>query len=181
MHTRRLAAIILGAWLGGSLLMLAIPARNLAAVDEMLRAPSPKAAQFLGKVDEANVRPLLTHHAYLVNRWMSRLWEQVQIGLGLALLLCLYIGIDGKRYTLVLCLLMLAAVAFLRLFLTPEMQKLAEAADFAIPSQPSVARDRLWSLRSGYLVTDNIKLALGILLAVGLLLRRRRRRGIEPD
>jgi MYXO-CTERM domain-containing protein len=181
MHTRRLAAIILGAWLGGSLLMMAIPARNLASVDELLQAPSPKTKELLEKAEEANARPLLAHHASEVNRWMTRSWEQAQLGLGVALLLCLFFGIDGKRYTVVLCLLMLAAVAFLRWFLTPEMEKLAEAVDFAVPDQPLVARDRLWSLRTAYSITDTIKLALGLLLAAGLLSRRRRRHSIELD
>jgi hypothetical protein len=144
-------------------------------VDELLRAPAPKAGRLIEKIEEVNAWPLLNHHASEVNRWLSRTWEQIQLGLGVTLLLCLFFGADGKRYTAVLCLLMLAAVAFLHWFLTPEMEKLAGAVDFAMPGQPSVERDRLWSLKSGYSITETIKLVLGVLIAGGLLLRRRRR------
>jgi hypothetical protein len=155
--------------------MTVIPARNLASVDELLRAPSPKAGRLIQKIEEVNAWPLLNHHASEVDRWLSRSWEQIQLGLGVILLLCLFFGAEGKRYTVVICLLMLAAVAFLHWFLTPEMEKLAEAVDFALPGQPSVARDRLWSLKSGYSITETIKLILGALMAGGLLLKHRHR------
>jgi MYXO-CTERM domain-containing protein len=181
MHTRRLAAIIMGAWLAGMLLMLVIPSRNLAAVDELLQTPSPKAKQILEKVEQVNARPLLIHYASGLNRWLVLNWERVQLGLGVALLLCLFFGVEGKRFTAVLCLLMLATVAFLHWFLTPEMGKLAEAVDFTLPGDPSVARDRLRSLQAGYSTTEGIKLVLGLLLAGGLLSRRRRRRSVEVE
>lgn len=182
MHTRRLAALIMGAWLAGIVFMLVVPARNLASVDELLQTPSPKAKRILEKVEEVNARPLLIHHVSELNRWLVRNWERVQLGLGVALSLCLLFGVDGKRFTVVLCLLMLATVGFLHWFLTPEMEKLAEAVDFAVPGDPSVARDRLRSLQAGYSIAENVKLVFGLVLAGGLLLsRRRRRRSVEVE
>jgi MYXO-CTERM domain-containing protein len=181
MHTRRLAAIIMGAWLAGMVLMLALPERNLASVDELLRAPSPRAAKLLEQIDEANARPLLIHYASELNRWLVRNWERVQLGLGAALLLCLFFGVEGKRFTVVICLLMLAMTASLHWFLTPEMEKLAATVDFAVPSEPSLAHDRWRSLQSGYATAEGIKLVLGLVLAGGLLSRRRRRRSVEIE
>ena len=181
MHTRRLAAIIMGAWLAGMVLMLVLPARNLASVDELLRTPSLKAQGILEKAEEANARPLLTHYAAELNRWLVRNWEWVQLGLGVALSLCLLLGVEGKRFTVVLCLLMLAIVAFLHWFLTPEMEELAEAVDFVPPGTASVARDRWRSLQGGYSTAEGIKLILGLLLAGGLLSRRRRRHSVEIE
>jgi MYXO-CTERM domain-containing protein len=181
MHTRRLAAIIMGAWLAGMVLMLVVPERNLASVDELLRTPSPKAQGILEKVEEVNARPLLIHHASELNRWLVRNWERVQLGLGVALSLCLFFGVEGKRFTLVLCLLMLATVVFLHWFLTPEMEKLAEVVDFVAPSEASVARDRFRSLQAGYFTAEGIQLVLGLLLAGGLLSRRRRRHSVEIE
>lgn len=171
----------MGAWLAGMILILVVPTGNLASVDELLRTPSPKAKEILEKVEEASARPLLTHHASEFNRWLVRNWERVQLGLGAALLLSLLLGVEGKRYTAVLCLLMLAIVAFLHWFLTPEMEKLAEAVDFAVPSDPSGAGDRLRSLQAGYSTAESIKLVLGLLLAGGLLSRRRRRHSLEIE
>jgi MYXO-CTERM domain-containing protein len=181
MHTRRLAAIIMGAWLAGMVLMLVVPVKNLASVDELLQTPSPKAKGVLEKVEEVNARPLLIHYASGLNRWLARNWERVQLGLGVALSLCLLLGVEGKRFTVVLCLLMLATVVFLHWFLTPEMEKLAEAVDFAVPNEPSGARDRMRSLQAGYSGAENIKLVMGLLLAGGLLSRRRRRRSVEIE
>jgi hypothetical protein len=171
----------MGAWLAGMVLMLVLPARNLASVEELLRTPSPKAQGVLEKAEEVNARPLLTHYASQLNRWLVRNWERVQLGLGVALALCLLLGVEGKRFTVVLCLLMLATVVFLHWFLTPEMEKLAEAVDFVALSTASVARDRLRSLQEGYTTAECIKLVLGLLLAGGLLSRRRHRRTIEIE
>ena len=151
----------MGAWLAGMVFMLVLPARNLASVDELLQTPSPQAAELLEKVEEADARPLLIHYASELNRWLVRNWERVQLGLGLALLLCLFFGVEGKRFTMVLCLLMLATVAFLHWFLTPEIEKLAAAVDFAAPDAPSVARDRLRSLRGRLLDRGRHEAGLG--------------------
>ena len=171
----------MGAWLAGMIFMLVLPARNLASMEELLQTPSPKAKQILEKVEEGNARPLLNHYASGLNRWLVRNWERVELGLGVALSLCLLLGVDGKRVTVLLCLLMLATVVFLHWFLTPEMEKLAQALDFVAPSDPSVARDRWQSLQTGYSTVEGIKLVLGLLLAGGLLSRRRRRRSVEIE
>ncbi len=171
----------MGAWLAGMVFMLVFPERNLASVDELLRRPSQKAATLLGTVEEVNARPLLIHYASELNRWLVRNWERVQLLLGVALLLCLFFGIEGKRFTVVLCLLMLATVAFLHWFLTPEIEKLAATVDFTVADAPSVARDRLRSLRTGYSTAEGIELVLGLVLAGGLLSRRRHRRSIEIE
>jgi MYXO-CTERM domain-containing protein len=171
----------MGAWLAGMAFMLVLPKRNLASVDDLLRTPSPKAAKLLEKVDEADARPLLAHYASELNRWLVRNWERVQLGLGVALLLGLFLGVEGKRFTVVLCLLMLATVASLHWFLTPEMEKVAATVDSTVAGEPSVARDRLRSLQAGYSTAEGIKLVLGLLLAGGLLSRRRRRRSVEIE
>jgi hypothetical protein len=161
--------------------MLVLPERNLASVDDLLQTPSPKAARLLEKIEGDNARPLLIHHASELNRWLVRNWERVQLGLGVALLLALFLGVEGKRFTGVLCLLMLATVVFLHWFLTPEMEKLAATVDFVMPSEPSVARDHWRSLQAGYATAEGIQLVLGLLLAGGLLSSRRRRRSVEIE
>jgi len=171
----------MGAWLAGMVCMLVLPEKNLASVDELLRNPSPKAARLLEKVVEADARPLLVHYASELNRWLVRNWERAQLLLGVALLLCLFFGVEGKRFAVVICLVMLATIASLHWFLTPEIEKLAATVDFTVADEPSVARDRLRNLRAGYSTAEGIELVLGLVLAGDLLSRRRRRRSVEIE
>ena len=182
MHFIRLAAIILGAWLAGSLIVSAVARQDFSAIDELLRDPPKEATDVLAKSGVRSVGALLRHQAAESNRRLSATWELVQIGLGTAILICLFFGPSAKRYTLVVCLLMLGAVCFLHWFITPEIQKLAPGVDFVLDMEQSQPRDRFRSLQTGYATTDTVKLGLGLVLAFGLVKSRRRRRGtVETD
>ncbi len=125
MHFRRLAALALGAWLGGSIILMSFTARNAGAVDQLIRAPAKAAVEYMVKLPEPDLRMLLNYHGSEVNRGMRRNWELIQFGLGALVLLGLFFGSGGKRYTIPLCLLMLVSVAFLHWFLAPEIAKVA--------------------------------------------------------
>jgi hypothetical protein len=182
MHFRRLASLALGGWLAGSLLMLAFTVRNAGVVDEIIRTPAKQAVDVMVKLQESDVRMLLNYHAETVNRRAWRGWEITQFVLGGVLLLSLFFSVGGKRYTIILCLMMISSAAFQHWFLTPRAEELAQAAVFVKPDQISVQRDRLQSVQSGYTTTEALKVALGILLAWGLLKRSRRRpREVDVD
>jgi hypothetical protein len=177
MHFRRLAALVLGAWLGGSLLITTFTAQNKRFVDQILSTPALEAVDFMVKIQEADVRILLGYQASEGNRWLVRTWEVAQLALGAVLLVSLFLSVNGNKYPIVLCLLMIGTVVFLHWFLTPQMERLSRAVDFVKPGQISVARDRLRSLETGYSIAETLKLMLGLGAVWGLLLRARRRRG----
>ncbi len=175
MHYRRLASLALGAWLAGSVMALWFSSENVATIDQRLRAPSKDLAAYLARVELSDADVIVRHHASEVNRSLFATWERVEIVLGLALLAGLFFGPDSKRFTIVLCLMMLACVIFLHWFLTPEMAKVGQVVDFVAPDHASVARDRLRSLNTGYQVIGMVKLGLGLVIAWALVTRRRRR------
>ena len=171
MHFRRLASLVLGGWLAGSLLMMAFTSRNLTVVDELIRSPAKEAVDMMVKLQESEVRMLFNYHGAEVNSWAARTWEIAQLGLGLVLLVSLFFSVGGKRYTLILCLMMISSVAFQHWFLTPKMYQLTQATVFVKPDQLSVERDRLHSMQTGYTTTESLKLVLGLIMAWGLLKR----------
>jgi hypothetical protein len=174
MHFRRFAAFLLGAWLAGCLFMDMVATQNFRSVDRLLATSSPQLAervQAMGGHDAA--RMLLRHQVAEQNRWYFETWEQVQIGLGVALFLVLLFGAVADRWMLFFTLVMLALVLIDHFFLTPEITRLGRAIDFVPPGTSSPERARFWLLHGSYAASELVKLGAGIVLAV-LLLRRRR-------
>jgi hypothetical protein len=176
MHFRRLAALALGLWLGGSVVVMMFTAQNSRIVDEIVRRPAREAVDVLVKVQESDLRMLLNYHATEGNHWLRSNWELVQLVLGGVTLLALFLGTGRSNSPIVFCILMIATVAFLHFFMTPQIQRLELGVDFTRPEVVSVTRDRLRSLQTGYQVAEYVKLALGGFTAIGLLKRASRSR-----
>jgi hypothetical protein len=176
MHFPRLAALALGAWLGGTLLVLLFSSQNVRLVNDLIRAPVKEAVDHMVKIQESELRLILNYHASEGNRWLRSNWELAELGLGVVLLLTLFFAPGGKRYLIIVSLLMIFAVVFQHWFLSPEIDRLSPAAGFDQPDAVSVARDRLRSLESGYWTSQALTLVLGLLLAAGLAKRSRRHR-----
>ena len=111
MHFRRLASLLVGAWLMGCLFMDLVAIQNFRSVDRLLSAPSAQAAspiRAMGGHDPA--RAFLRYQVAEQNRWYFENWERMQIALGLVLLLVLLFGSVPDRVALGLTLIMLASV-----------------------------------------------------------------------
>lgn len=174
MHSRRLAALLAGAWLAGSVFMDVVATENFRSVDRLLAAPSPQAAeriQTLGGHDAA--RAFLRYQVSEQNRWYFNMWERAQIGLGVLLFLSMLFGTRPDRILLLLTLVMLAVVLLMHFFLTPEIVRLGRAIDFVPHGVPSGDRTRFWTFHGAYSASELVKLAVGLALAVVLVRRRR--------
>ena len=169
----------MGAWLAGSILVW-FANQNSPLIEDLVRKPSREASKVLVKLEQREARVLLRHFSAELDRRLRWQWENVEIGLGLTILISLFLGSGGKRYPSVLCLLMLGCVCFLHWFVTPEMEKLVPAVDFISDAQASVTRDRYRSLSDAYSTTVAVKLALGFVAAFGLTRRRHRRVPSDP-
>ncbi len=176
MHFHRLAALALGAWIAGSLFVMGVTRQRILAVETLVTDSDVNASRIVNRLGPMEARALLRYQAYDANLTLRRNWELVELALGAVVMVGLFFGANGKRYTLVLCLLMLMTVVFLHWFLAPEVARLTAGAAFIADSQASVPRDRLNSLQTGYSVAEIIKLGFGFLLAFSLIRRRRRRR-----
>ena len=167
----------MGAWLAGSILVW-FANQNSPQIEDLVRKPSREASRVLVKLEQPQARVLLRHFAAGLDRRLRWQWENVEIGLGLTILISLFLSSGGKRYPGVLCLLMLGCVCFLHWFVTPEMEKLVPAVDFISDAQASLTRDHYRSLSEAYSTTVAVKLVLGFVAAFGLT--RRRRRHVSP-
>ena len=164
----------MGAWLAGTILIW-FANQNSPIIEDLVQKPPLEASKAMVKLEQREGRLVLRHFAAELDRRLRRQWEIVEIGLGLTVLISLFLGSSGKRYPGLLCVLMLGCVSFLHWFVSPEMEKLAPAADFVQDSQRSVTRDRYRSLSQAYSTMVAVKLGLGAVLTFGLIKRTRRR------
>lgn len=182
MHFHRLAALLLGAWLGGCLFMDMVATANFRSVDRVLAAPPAPFAleiQALGGHDAA--RMFLRHQVSEQNRWYFVTWEQAQIGLGAALFLLLVFGTDSGRLALLAAVLMLGLVLVMHFFLTPEITRLGRVIDFVPPGAPSGERTRFWVFHGAYSASELLKLGLGIVLAALVVRGRKKLQPAQVD
>lgn len=173
MHYRRLASLMVGAWLSGSLLMMMVATQNFRGVDRLLEAPSPPAARLLETLG-GNARPLLRYQISELNRWYFQTWERIQLVLGAALLALLYFRAKARPPVLLLAGLMLFLTVIGHWLLTPEIIRLGRSIDFVPADALSPQRGQFWGFHTTYSVVETVKLGLGVALA-GMLLRKRRR------
>ncbi len=175
MHLTRIAALLLGAWLGGSVFMDMVATENFRSVDRMLAAPTAQMkerVQTLGGHDAARV--LLRYQASEQNRQYFATWENVQIGLGLLLILMLVVAGQRDRVTLWLAALMLGVALLMHFLLTPEIIRMGRAMDFGPLGRPSGESTRFWIFHGVYSALELIKLGWGIALGVWLVLPRKK-------
>src|SRR5580700_8167296 len=176
MHTRRMAGFLLGAWLGGSILMILIQVENLRFTASLLSTPSDQAADLLQKtVPRENVQLLMRYQAAEQNRRYSYVWEEAQVGLALILGGCLFLGTQRRIFPMMFCGLMLLMVIFEHLGVTPELVYRGRAADFPPGNTAYGAQTRVWALDQVYAWVEGTKLVLGVLLSGYLFIFRARR------
>jgi hypothetical protein len=175
MHYRRFACFVLGLWLAGGLFMMMVATQNFRAVDRLLAAPTPAATQQIDALGKNEAREFLRHQVGEQNRWYFDVWERVQLGLGVVLLLTLFFAADGKPFMVVISVVMLVAVGFQHWLMTPRIVELGRAIDFVPDAAPSPERVLLWDFHAAHTATEVTKLGLGLFLTVSLLMRRKRR------
>jgi hypothetical protein len=176
-HTRRVAAFLLGVWLGCSVLVGLIAIENLRLPGAILASSSDQAGQIAKKIGPEDTRLLLRHQAAEQNRVYFYRWEQVEIFLALALAICLFLGTQRRILPLILCGLLVMLVLFEHFGLTPELTFIGREADFPPGSVTFGTQSRVWALDQVYAWAEGVKLLLGAVLAGYLFIFRTRQRG----
>jgi hypothetical protein len=175
-----MAAFLLGIWLGCSVLIGSIAIENLRLPGAILAEPSDPAAQIAKTVGPEDMRLLLRHQAAEQNRVYFYRWEEVEIVLGLALTICLFLGTQRRIFPLAFCGLLLALVLFEHFGLTPELTYRGREADFPPGSLNFVTQTRVWGLDQIYGWAEGAKLLLGAGLASYLFVFRTRQKVRKP-
>lgn len=183
-HSRRVAAFLLGAWIFGSVLLAVVGIRNLHFPRELIAAPIDPAAKLMHDIGYPQARLLLEDFAAEQNRAYFYLWEQIEIPLAVLLALFLFLATKRRAFPIMVCGLMLAVVLFEFFAVTPELAYSGRATDFPPVSAVSGAQARVWALTEVYWGMEILKLALGALLAGYIFVfrpQRRNRRRTDPD
>jgi hypothetical protein len=157
--------------------MSVVATQNFRSVDRLLLNPYPAASQDLKTLGHDSARMLLRWEAAEQNRWLFEYWETAQIALALAVFFILLFGSTETKYSLALSLLMLVVVILQRFLLTPMMTGLGRLIDFVPINVRSPERIKFGVLHMGYVGLEISKIVLGLLLAVKLMMRTRRKSG----
>ena len=176
MHTRRFAALLLGAWLAGSSFMIAIAIGNFHAVDRLLESPASPAEQYVKAIGKSPARTFLRYMASEQNRSYFNKWELAQLGIGVALVITLVFATGRNRIIMGVSLALLLIVVVQHWLLAPHLNTAGRAIDFIPPEAPSLERVRFWRFQNAYWWLEAAKGLLAAGLSVRLLVFRSRRR-----
>jgi hypothetical protein len=171
MHIRRLASLLLGAWLATGAFVALVSIHNMQAVDYLLAAPPRNAALSIEALGETTARTFLRFYSSELSRWYLDTWQTAQLVLGVCLLASLIAGGVQRRSIIVLCSLMIAMVLVLHFAIAPEMNRLGRAVDFIPAHRPAPDRERLAAFQRAYVVVEGFKALFGLALASSLLRR----------
>ncbi len=177
MHTRRLATLLLGLWLGGGLFMTWVAIHSFRGVDKLLKSPAPAAAQYIKVLGNSSARTLLRHQIGELNRHYFSNWEVVQIGIALVFLLTMLFDAKTEKLYLALGGLALLLVIVQHFLFTPQVATLGRAIEFLPPEAPSAERVGFWRFHNAYSVLEIAKglLLMGMSVRLVMISSRRRR------
>ena len=153
---RGLSALLLGAWLGGSILTDIAVTQNFQTVDRFLEDPgNPGTSAELNAIGRARERIMLRRNAGEENNWIFLNWERVEFVLGGLFLLLLFADRPGKT-VMALSVVILAIVAAEHFLLTSRITELGRVVD-DLPTTDS--RYKLfWTLHGFYSGLDIVKI-----------------------
>jgi hypothetical protein len=90
MHTRRIAAFLLGAWLFGTALMAVVARESFGAIEQVLARPGSQAGEIIRALGADNARLFLHYYAASERQILLNYWEWTEIAVGVALAAILF-------------------------------------------------------------------------------------------
>ena len=180
MNNQRLACILLGAWLSGSLFIAAVAIGNFKITDRILMAPTmPGAAKAIETLGAVDARYLLRHQVGEINRSFFEYWGITQLALGLGLFALLLFGTLSSKKTLGVAFAMVLLVAINQFAVMPSIIGLGRSVEFADSTKFPSQRRQLSAMHGLYSTFEGLKFLTGLTLGGLLLVSRtdRKRRG----
>jgi hypothetical protein len=172
MHTRRVGAFLIGAWLLGSLLMAFVSSQSLVNVDRFFSNPPTQVAKEIDDVGPDVMRQILRYQASQHIRHIVETWEVIQLGLGGALLATSFLTSHRSRIVIICSSIMIIMVLIMYFNLTPILNALARSYDF-LPATAAIQERENYNYYSvWYRVLDILKAGLGVIVTARLLFDR---------
>jgi hypothetical protein len=186
---QRMALVLMGAWLAGTVCTSVVATENFYTIDRLL-AGSPNAAfsAAVRQLGQPEARDLLRYLSSELNRLYFQLWNLAQLAIGAAALWLLAGSrkrdpayahraedpdevrkLDPWGPAAWGVVAMLASVVLMLVWLTPAIVSLGRSLDF-VPRDPSPpGMQRFWVLHAAYTSLEMIKLGVGIVVTVGIM------------
>lgn len=158
----------MGAWLAGTLIVSTVATENFFTVDRLLTESTNQSFHSVTeRVGQPQTRELLRYLSSELNRLYFRLWNFLQLVLGLVVLWLVGRDRAAARVRLGIAA-MLAIVAIMTVWLAPEITSVGRSLDFVprVPPPPQLATFGM--LHAAYTGMELAKLVIGIAVAVGL-------------
>ena len=169
---RRLSALVLGAWLGASVITDVAVTQNFQAVDRFLEAPGDHVTSArLNAIGRAQERLILRRNAAEENNWLFLNWERVEFFIGGGLFLLLLFGDRPQKLMLGLSLALILILGAEHFFLTPRITELGRTVDDLARTDPQYKT--FWTLHGLYSGLDILKMLTTFAMAVNLTIRRK--------
>ena len=167
---RRLSALLLGAWLGASIVADVAVTQNFQTVDRFLQTPgNPGTSAQLNEIGWARERVILRRNAGEENNWIFLNWERVELVIGTGLFFLLLFGDRTQKLMLGLSIALLAIVAAEHFLFTPRIIDLGRVIDDLPASDPQYKT--FWTLHGVYSGLDILKMLVAFGMAVRLVIR----------
>lgn len=166
MNRRLLLALVLGAWVAGTLFMWMVATQNFATVDRILVSPPTTFQTITAKMPHAETREVLRWEASELNRFYFDRWGLAQLPLAALALALAWKG--GKRLRIAILLAAVIAVV-LQLHVVPETIHIGRELDFVPPEPETPLHAAFWQLHNAYTGFDMLKFLLlsGCCIALG--------------
>lgn len=175
MHLRRIACLLLGCWLAGTLVVGWIATSNFTAADTVLATTAPEIRNATARLEPGQAHMFLRYLVAVENGEYFMTWELAEFALLAALALVLFLDRQNKRLAVFPAALLLL-VAFQHFRLTREIIWLGEEMVLAGGGASARIRSQFSAMHTLYGISVLIELLVGIALAVWMSIRRRERR-----
>jgi hypothetical protein len=163
MHTRRIAAFLLGAWLFGTVMMAVVARESFAAIEDVLAHPASQAGDLIRALGADSARLLLHYYAVSQRQIILNYWEWAEIIVGAALAAVLFSAKYVNRIAASGSAVMLLLVLFLHFVIAPEVG----FVERNLAAQPA-GQHSAGMLGGVYSALETVKFLIGAGLAVYL-------------
>jgi len=159
-----MALVLLGAWLMMTVCMWFAATGSFGTVRRILEGGNSQFTETTRQLTADQTRLTARHVASEINRTHFRAYGWAQLVLGFALLLLLALQTPRDGTSLIIAGAMLAVVAALTLYVTPEIVALGRRIDF-VPRDPAPPEmPRFGILHGAFTLLDGLKLLAGLAL-----------------
>ncbi|HEY3439595.1 MAG TPA: hypothetical protein VGK29_02540 [Paludibaculum sp.] len=170
---RRVAAVLIGIWLGGILLVaLAAPA-SFRSVDSVLASPPESIAKAVKALGPDLTREILQFQAGEANRSMFAIWGWAQLALAVTVVVLLLFLSNVGRTALGLAFGMMLLAALMKFLLISRIAASGSLTRPSVQTAPTELAERLRLMYYGFTAFELVVVTLSTMLLVLLLGGRR--------